>query len=73
MANDEMSRSSQRSPGADEADEIRITATYKRDGCVAMVRSQFFDPRSEIQDLLTWSKEFEQLNIELVRVDLEVE
>lgn len=73
MPRDGTTRNYQRPLGADAANEIRISAIYQRDGAVALTRSQFFDPTTEIQELLAWAKAFEDLDIEFVRLEIEAE
>lgn len=73
MPRDESTRNQQRPFGAADAGKIWITAIYQQDDAVALTRSQVFDPTTEVQELLTWAKEFEELDIEFVRLEIDAE
>ena len=55
----------------DKAWAIQVTAIYQRDGAVALTRSQIFDPMIELHELLSWAKDFEELGIEFIRLEID--
>ena len=59
--------------GAGQANEVRITAIYERNGAVALTRSHLFPPTTAIQTLLAWAKSFEDLDIDFIRLEIDAE
>lgn len=55
----------------DKARVVQVTAIYQRDGAVAVTRSQIFDPMIELHELLSWAKDFEELGIKFIRLEIE--
>lgn len=60
------------SPVSPTADEIRVTATYKRNDQTALTRTQFFDATTDLQELLRWAREAEDMGITLTSLEIEV-
>jgi len=54
------------------AHEIRVTATYQRDGETALPKSQFFDGATTLQDLLNSAQEAEDMDVTLSGLEIEV-
>ncbi len=54
-----------------EAGAICVTAVYQRDGAVALIRSGSFSITAEIDELLSWAKDFEELGIEFIRLEVD--
>lgn len=53
------------------AHEIRVTATYQRDGETALTKTQFFDGATTLEDLLTWAREAEDMGVTLVGLEID--
>lgn len=53
------------------AREIRVTATYQRDGETALTKTQFFDGATTLEDLLTWAREAEDMGVTLVGLEID--
>lgn len=50
---------------------IQVTAVYQREGAVALIRSESFDITAEIDELLSCAKDFEELDIEFIRLEVD--
>lgn len=55
------------------ADQIRVTATYQRDEQTALTKSQFFDATTELQELLQWARDAEDMDVTLVHLEIELD
>lgn len=66
-------RPASKHPDVNDTWTIRATAIYQRNGAVALTRSQIFDLAIELHELLSWAKDFEELDIEFVRLEIESE
>ncbi len=53
------------------AHEIRVTATYQRDGETALTKTQFFDGATTLENLLTWAREAEDMGVALVGLEID--
>ena len=53
-------------------DELRVIATYRRNEQTALTRSQFFDTKAELHELLQWAREGEDMGIVLATLEIEV-
>ena len=53
------------------AREIRVTATYQRDGETALTKTQFFEGATTLEDLLTWAREAEDMGVTLVGLEID--
>lgn len=60
------------SPDSPTADEIRVTATYKKDEQTALTKSQFFDTTTELQEILHWARDAEDMGVTLTHLEIEV-
>ena len=69
MTNEENRRGS--TPARLVAQEIRVTATYQRDGETALTKTQLFDGATTLEDLLTWARDAEDMGVELVGLEID--
>ncbi len=53
------------------AQEIRVTATYQRDGETALTKTQFFEGATTLEDLLNWAREAEDMGVTLVALEID--
>ncbi|MGI9486723.1 MAG: hypothetical protein ACR2RF_12765 [Geminicoccaceae bacterium] len=70
MTNEENRHGS--NPARQVAREIRVIATYQRDEQTALIKTEFFDEATSLQDLLRWARKAEDMDIALAGLEIEV-
>ena len=60
-------------PSSSTADQIRVTATYQQNEQTALTKSQFFDATTELQELLQWARDAEDMDVTLVHLEIELD